>query len=73
MGGQSWQTWLNRLQPLLVDSQIKQGPLSGSWDPRLPIADRWGPHAGRLYVTAMNLLSLEVQHRKLPLYEDVSR
>jgi hypothetical protein len=30
-------------------------------------------HAGRLYVTTMNLLSLEVQYRKLPLYEDVAK
>jgi hypothetical protein len=44
--------------------------LAGSWDPTAPIPDRWGPHAGRLYVTTLNLLSLEVQYRKLPLYDE---
>lgn len=73
VGGEPWQTWMTQLHPLLVNSQIRQGPYSGSWDPRTPIADRWGPHAGRLYVTALNLLSLEVQYRKLPLYEGTSQ
>jgi hypothetical protein len=73
VGGEAWQTWMARLHPLLVNSQVRQGPLVGSWDPRGPIEDRWGPHAGRIYVTTMNLLSLEVQYRKLPLHEDVAR
>src|SRR5262249_11217372 len=73
VGGQPWQAWMSRLHPLLVDSQVRQGVFAGSWDPRAPVADRWGVHAGRLYVTTMNLLSLEVQYRKLPLYEDVAK
>jgi hypothetical protein len=62
-GGERWQTWTDKLHPLLVNSQVRRGAMSGSWDPLLPIADRWGPQAGRLYVTAMNLLSLEVEYR----------
>ena len=73
VGGEPWEAWMTRLHALLVNSQVQQGPMAGSWDPRGPIPDRWGPHAGRLYVTAMNLLSLEVQYRKLPLYEGVER
>jgi hypothetical protein len=73
MGGEYWQEWNGRLHPLLVNSQIKQGALAGSWNPRAPIPDRWGPHAGRLYVTTMNLLSLEVYYRHLPLYEDTAK
>jgi hypothetical protein len=73
MGGDYWQSWNSRLHPLLIDSQVQYGPYAGSWDPRSPVPDRWGPHAGRLYVTTMNLLSLEVQYRKLPLYEDTVR
>jgi hypothetical protein len=73
MGGDYWQRWNARLHPLLIDSQVRDGPLAGSWDPRGPVPDRWGPHAGRLYVTTLNLLSLEVQYRKLPLYEDTIR
>lgn len=73
MGGEYWQVWHTRLHPLLIESQVRDGPLAGSWDPRGPVPDRWGPHAGRLYVTTLNLLSLEVQYRKLPLYEDTIR
>jgi hypothetical protein len=72
MGGDYWQAWNGRLHPLLVNHQIRQGPLAGSWDPRNPVPDRWAPHAGRLYVTTMNLLSLEVYYRYLPLYEDTA-
>ena len=70
MGGQHWKQWNDRLHPLLVNGQEQEGDLAGSWDPRRPVPDRWGPHAGRLYVTTMNLLSLEVHYRHLPLYDD---
>ncbi|MCL4202170.1 MAG: hypothetical protein KJ000_06730 [Pirellulaceae bacterium] len=73
MGGDYWEAWNGKLHPLLVGHQIRQGPLAGSWDPRRPVPDRWAPHAGRLYVTTMNLLSLEVYYRHLPLYEDTAR
>ena len=72
MGGDHWKAWNAKLHPLLVDSQVKQGPLAGSWQPRGPVPDRWSAHAGRLYVTTMNLLSLEVHFRHLPLYEDTA-
>jgi hypothetical protein len=65
VGGERWQTWNARLTPLLVESQIRRGAYAGSWDPQLPLPDRWAGQAGRLYVTALNLLSLEVQNRKL--------
>lgn len=73
MGGDHWKEWNDKLHKLLVDTQIKEGGYAGSWNPRLPVADRWGPHGGRLYVTALNLLSLEVQHRYLPVYEDLAK
>jgi hypothetical protein len=73
MGGDHWKQWNERLHRLLVDSQIKEGAYAGSWNPRLPVPDRWGPHGGRLYVTALNLLSLEVQYRHLPTYEDTAK
>jgi hypothetical protein len=73
MGGDYWKVWNGNLHPLLVNHQIRQGPLAGSWDPRRPVPDRWAPHAGRLYVTTLNLLSLEVYYRHLPLYEDTAR
>lgn len=73
MQGKYWKQWNERLHPLLVDTQVKDGDLTGSWDPRKPIPDKWGPHAGRLYVTTMNLLSLEVFYRHLPIYEDTAK
>ena len=73
MGGSYWEEWEGRLHPLLIDSQTKRGTMAGSWNPRGTIPDKWGLHAGRLYVTSMNLLSLEVQYRKLPLYDVTAR
>jgi len=70
MGGDYWEAWNDRLYPLLLNTQITRGDLAGSWDPRLPVPDRWGPQAGRIYITTMNLLSLEIQYRYLPLYDE---
>ena len=68
--GEQWETWNGRLHPLLGRTQIKTGEMAGSWHPYDPVPDKWGLHAGRLYVTTMNLLSLEVRYRLLPLYEE---
>ncbi|NQT39708.1 MAG: hypothetical protein HQ581_19585 [Planctomycetes bacterium] len=69
MQGDHWKTWHDRLEPLLTKSQIKTGPWSGSWHPKGSVPDRWGAEGGRLYVTTMNLLMLEVSYRKLPLFD----
>lgn len=69
-GGTHWETWNAKLHPLLLNSQKQTGPMAGSWHPYLPIPDRWGHAGGRLYVTTMNLLSLEVNYRLLPLYDE---
>ncbi len=73
LGGDYWQTWNDHLQPMLVGTQIKRGANAGSWDPLKPVPDRWAGQGGRLYVTTMNLLSLEVPYRHLPLYEDTAK
>jgi hypothetical protein len=67
--GDGWHAWNERLRALLITSQAQSGPLAGSWDPRAPLPDRWGLEGGRLYVTAMHLLMLEVYYRHLPLYQ----
>ena len=72
MGGEHWEKWNNYLSPVLLESQLEDGSYAGSWDPVLPIRDRWSVHAGRLYVTTMNLLNLEVYYRHLPIYEDTA-
>lgn len=73
MEGSYWESWKGQLFPLLRDTQVKSGPWSGSWNPGGAVPDRWALHAGRLYVTTMNLLSLEVEYRKLPLYVDLRK
>ena len=73
MGGDRWKNWYQALYPMLIESQVTEGPYAGSWEPIGPIPDAWGEYAGRLYVTTMNLLSLEVTYRHLPIYEATSR
>ena len=73
MRGEHWESWNKQLHGLLIDNQVQQGPLAGSWDPARPVPDRWGSHAGRVYVTTLNLLSLEVYHRHLPIYEQLTK
>ncbi len=73
MRGEHWRKWNERLHPLLTESQRGEGPLAGSWDPDGPASDMWGQFGGRIYVTTLNLLSLEVYYRHLPIYEDTAR
>lgn len=72
MGGEYWNQWNQDLNSVLLDSQLDSGTYAGSWDPKLPVPDRWSVHAGRLYVTTMNLLNLEVYYRHLPIYEETA-
>ena len=67
-GGKQWTAWDEKLRPLLTRTQETTGDLAGSWHPYTPVPDRWGSFGGRIYVTTMNLLSLEVRHRMLPIY-----
>ncbi len=69
MQGDYWTAWNEKMQPLLQQSQTDAGPLAGSWHPATPVPDRWGHAGGRHYVTAMNLLMLEVYYRHLPLFQ----
>jgi hypothetical protein len=69
MQGDYWRQWNERLRPMLVSEQEREGVLAGSWEPLGPSPDRWGREAGRIYVTAMHLLILEVYYRHLPLYQ----
>ncbi|MBC7240720.1 MAG: hypothetical protein H5T71_11550, partial [Chloroflexi bacterium] len=73
MQGQYWKTWNQAIQQLLLREQVQSGPWAGSWDPLRSVADRWGNEAGRLYVTAMHLLILEVYYRHLPLFRTLAQ
>ncbi len=65
-GGNEWQTWYGSLVASLEQHQRRDGPLAGSWDAMGETPDRWGEYGGRLYVTTLHLLTLEVPWRHLP-------
>jgi len=73
MGGERWKKWNGTLYPMLIQTQVTEGPNAGSWDPYQPTADLWAKYGGRLYVTTLNLLSLEVNYRHLPLYDATAK
>jgi len=60
--GKYWKAWVEALKNALVPAQRtgKNGCLEGSWDADV---DRWGYEAGRVYVTALNTLTLETWYR----------
>ncbi len=68
MQGRYWEAWNGKLRDMLIDTQEKTGGEAGSWDPLEPVPDRWGKAGGRVYVTCLRLLTLEVYYRHLPLY-----
>ena len=69
MKNKDWERWNLKVREGLISMQVKEdGCAQGSWDPNLPVEDRWGRSAGRLYVTSLSILTLEVYYRYLPLY-----
>lgn len=70
VGGEPWDGWNPRMRDLLIERQ-DQGDdpgrrhQKGSWSPE---GDTLGSNLGRLGVTALSLLTLEVYYRYLPLY-----
>ena len=60
MGGRSWSLWSKALTDALVTPQCREGNAKGSWDPQ---SDVWGLSAGRVYTTAMGVLTLEAYYR----------
>ena len=74
-GGKPWLDWNARLRDFLVSSQEKEGHMAGSWWFQTAKATPAGianETGGRLYVTAMTCLTLEVYYRYLPVNEAVT-
>jgi hypothetical protein len=67
--GPEWETWNRQMRRVLIASQIKEGCAAGSWDPAEPTADKWREQGGRVLVTSLCCLTLEVYYRYLPLYK----
>jgi hypothetical protein len=63
-GGSFWNTWNLSMREQLVQTQIQEGPGTGSWD----VTDPHGYAGGRIYQTALSILTLEVYYRHLPIY-----
>lgn len=61
-----WEVWNNAMKSELLKSQVRSGPLTGSWDPNCV----WGKYGGRTYSTALGCLCLEVYYRYLPVIEE---
>ncbi|MSQ93004.1 MAG: hypothetical protein EXR98_00440 [Gemmataceae bacterium] len=66
-GGEAWRDWNEKMRENLVRKQEKNEKSAnfGSWSPE---GDPWGRVGGRLMITSLNLLTLEVYYRYLPLY-----
>lgn len=62
--GEAWRKWNDRLRDFLVQTQSHEGHESGSWN----FVGGQAAAGGRLYNTAMAIMTLEVYYRHLPLY-----
>lgn len=68
-GGESWEEWNSTMRDQLVKNQVrdKNSHQLGSWTPgRAGYTDR----GGRLYETALSVLTLEVYYRYSPIYQN---
>ncbi len=70
MEGSEFDLWNHRMREHLIRTQEKEGHKAGSWNPQ---GTDYGSRGGRLYATAMALLTLEVYYRHLPMYRPVKR
>jgi hypothetical protein len=66
-GGEAWKEWNKGMRDGLIATQDKddKSPNFGSWD---SAGDRYSQPGGRLMITALDLLTLEIYYRYLPLY-----
>jgi hypothetical protein len=66
-GGEAWTKWNAGMRDGLISTQDKNQdtPSYGSWSSQ---GDAFGGSGGRLMITSLNLLTLEVYYRYLPLY-----
>ncbi|MCA9103471.1 MAG: terpene cyclase/mutase family protein [Planctomycetales bacterium] len=69
LGGSRWNAWNRKMRDQLVETQQQEGHERGSWF----VAggdDEGATTGGRLYITTMNIMTLEVYYRYLPIYRD---
>jgi hypothetical protein len=79
MQNEDWKRWNVKVRDGLVAMQTTgDGCQRGSWDPNTPAEDEWASTrekigAGRLFLTSLSVLTLEVYYRYLPLYQPSDR
>jgi len=64
--GSDWDRWNRQMRDHLIATQATSSHESGSW-----YFERHGREGGRLYSTAMAVMTLEVYYRYMPLYTEV--
>lgn len=70
-GGPEWVEWNKLMAGFLVQTQSREGPTKGSW--YFESGTDYGPATGgRIYCTAMSVMTLEVYYRFLPIYRDAA-
>jgi len=70
VGGPDWDMWNARMRPMLIAKQDRGTTprfphLKGSWS---PTGDYHAGSGGRVMMTSLAILTLEVYYRHLPLY-----
>jgi len=58
-GGEPWKRWNDIIRNTIIKLQRHQGCERGSWDPDT----QWGDRGGRVYTTALAILTLETYYR----------
>jgi hypothetical protein len=65
VGGPLWTQWDEKMKKELLTTQEKTGHSAGSWFNR---SMSHGDVGGRLYITTMSTMMLEVYYRYMPIY-----
>jgi len=65
VGGECWRRWNELVRDTIIGLQRHEGCERGSWDPN----SRWGRFGGRIYSTALAVLTLETYYRYTPQRE----
>lgn len=65
-GDEYWPKWNNVMREQLVNSQEQTGHMAGSWN--VPGGGHANDKGGRLYVTSLATMILEVYYRHMPIY-----
>lgn len=63
--GETWEKWNFRMRDYLIETQAREGHTTGSWSFHDGHASEAG---GRLYNTALAVMTLEIYYRHMPIY-----